>query len=85
MIPGRIEGTTQVLGAPKDWNAERDGPCGGLPIRVERIDEGRMMISSAWFPTAEELLLLQAGAPVILRVRAHSHPVVALGVGKAPE
>lgn len=74
-----IAGRTRVFGAPKDWNADRDGPCGGLPIR----DEGSLMISE-WRPSEIELEHLKLGAPIQLGVVGTVHPVVSLGVGAAP-
>jgi hypothetical protein len=86
MIPGRIQGATSQLTPPENWTAA-DGPCSGLAIREEVIGETAFM-TSAWFPTPAELLLLQAGAPVILRISgrlaSRGHPVVGLGVGMAP-
>lgn len=79
---GRIEGATRMLGAPADWNAERDGPCLGLPIRDEMRGD-LLHMTSAWFPTAAELALLQAGAPVHLVVIGAGHPPVWVGVGEA--
>ena len=35
MIAARINGTSNVLKAPRGWNEERDGRCNPLAIRVE--------------------------------------------------
>lgn len=32
VLPIKTGITTAVLGAPKDWDEEADGPCIGLPI-----------------------------------------------------
>lgn len=80
MHTGRIEGTTRVLGAPFDWDPKVNGHCGGLAIRDEITTAGQGM-RSAWFPTAEEIDLIKAGAPVHLFVIGVVHPPVALSVG----
>jgi hypothetical protein len=67
MHPGRIQGATRTLGAPRDWDATKNGPCGGLPIRDERTHAGQGMIS-AWFPTNEEIERMKEGAPIYLTV-----------------
>ena len=41
-------------------------------------------MASAWQPTAEELALLNAGEPIILRVYGTAHPPVMLSVGDGP-
>lgn len=80
MIPARIEGCTRALGAPKGWNPETDGHCGMLPIRDELRDDMPIMLS-AWEPTPAELVALNAGAKVLLRVVGQGHPPVMLYVG----
>jgi len=80
---GRIENCTRTLGQPIGWNAERDGPCVGLPIRDEMHGGSRCMVS-AWIPTPDELAALVAGAPIYLRVIGTSHPPVCVYVGEAP-
>jgi hypothetical protein len=80
MIPGRIAGATRVLGVPTGWDKDRDGPCGGLPVR-----DGVTGMESAWFPTSEEIAAIVAGAPVILEIVGRGHPPVMLSVGEKPE
>ena len=81
---GNIEGATITLGAPKNWDEERDGKCLGLPIRQEVVNGSLPAMTSAWLPTPEELARLNAGAPVLLRVIAIAHPPVMLDVGQIP-
>ena len=81
---GSIEGATTTLGAPRDWDEERDGKCMDLPIRQEVINGSLPALTSAWLPTPEELAKLNAGAPVLLRIIAMSHPPVMLDVGEVP-
>lgn len=79
MISRRILNATHVLGPPKDWDAEKMGPCCRLSVRVV---DGRC--ESAWEPTPEELAALNAGASVILSV-VGGQPPVALYVEHAPD
>lgn len=80
MIPGRILNATRVLGAPVDWDAERDGPCCGLPVRLE-LAGGLPTMVSAWQPTPAEIAAIVQGSPVYLRVVGGSHPPVMLWAG----
>lgn len=81
---GKVEGANGLLGAPENWNKERDGPCLGLPIRLEVINGTLPAMTSAWYPTPEEIGKIVLGAPVLLRVIAESHPPVMLDVGEYP-
>jgi len=83
MRPGRIEGTTRVFGKPADWDDEK-GVCGGLPVRDEMTEVGPSM-TSAWFPTVEEIAAIAAGAPVYLEVLGTVHPPVMVTVGEPPK
>lgn len=71
MILRRIAGATHNLGAPKDWNPEVDGTCGVLPVRM--VDG---VCLSAWEPTPDELVMLNAGGSVILQVVGGQPPVM---------
>lgn len=81
MLPKRIDGFTRVFNAPQDWNQERDGMCGVLPIRDTMCSDGRYMVSN-WEPTPAELAALNAGAGVQLWIRGSVHPVVSLTVSE---
>lgn len=81
---GTIDGATALLKAPKDWDKERDGECGDLAIRHEVVNGSLPALTSAWLPTAEELVKLNAGAPVLLRIIAMAHPPVMIDVGEVP-
>jgi hypothetical protein len=85
MLKKVIAGWNAAPGAPKNWNPERDGDCGALPIRVRTRTDG-MVISceSAWEPTPRELEMLNAGGQVILHVAGWQVPV-ALYVEPLPE
>ncbi len=82
MLIGHIDGASMVLGAPKDWNAERDGACSGLPVK-RVIEAGCPVYISAWIPTPDELAALANGAHVHLYVWGAQHPPVAVTVADA--
>ena len=71
MIPKRISGATHNLGPPKGWDAERDGKCGHLTVRVEGN-----LYSSAWEPTPDELVTLLNGGSIVLSVVGDQPPVM---------
>jgi hypothetical protein len=84
MMIGHIQNSTRTLGAPAGWDKDKDGPCGGLPIRDEETTAG-MGMTSAWFPTDDEIKRLKLGAPVHLTLLGGVHPPVAMSVGAADE
>jgi hypothetical protein len=80
MEPSEIAGKTHSLGAPRDWNEDKNGPCARLPVRAIQIEGGvGMMFESAWKPSPEEIAALQNGGQVILRTYG-VQPAVALYV-----
>jgi hypothetical protein len=83
-----IAGANANPGAPRDWDAERDGPCGKLPIRVTvKTSDGGcgkyppgsldriVSCESAWKPDKYELETLNAGGCVILYIAGWQVPV----------
>lgn len=81
MISGRIEGATRTLGKSQGYN--------GLAIRDETIPtmtDGPKtpVMTSAWFPTPDELERLRSGAPIYLQIVGAGHPPVLLTVGPTP-
>lgn len=85
MIPAKIPGHTNVLGAPAGWDEAKDGPCGALYVRVTRsTEDGSLRFTSAWEPTPEELIRLLRGAKVYLDV-VGGQPPVWLEVGPEAE
>lgn len=79
---GVIEGANLTLGAPKGWDHETDGRCDALEVRVNIRHPPSM--TSAWFPTPDEIERIKRGAPVLLEIVSASHPPVALTVGDVP-
>lgn len=77
MIPARISGCTRALGAPVGWTPETSGPCCGLPIRDE-VNGDMPYMTSAWEPTPAELVALNNGGKVYLRVVGTGHPPVSV-------
>lgn len=77
---GRINGATRTFVRPDDWDEAVHGPCDPLAIRDEVID-GLPCMTSAWFPTDEQLQRMCEGAPLYLTEVGHTHSIVALGVG----
>lgn len=84
MHVGRIADASNVLGAPKDWDKQKQGPCGSLPVRVEMTSAGPSM-KSAWYPTPAEIERIARGAPIYLTIIGATHPPVAMSVGSAPD
>ncbi len=84
MIMGRIRGATRVLGKPAKWDETNpDQDCSALAIVDISPEQGGPQMVSAWFPTPDEMALLQAGQPVYLSIFGTVHPPVALWVPKA--
>lgn len=80
MMIGRISGATRILGQSQGYL--------GLPIRDENeIVNGdhTPCMTTAWEPTPDELVRLNAGASVYLRVLGVAHPPVTIEVGEIPE
>ena len=69
MNPIRLPGD-RLLGKPKNWNEERDGKCGQLPVL---IDNGCFI--SVWKPTDEERLRIATGANIALSIVGGQPPV----------
>jgi hypothetical protein len=73
----KTQHTNMVLGAPKDWDEERDGTCVGLPIH---IDLERGVMYSFWQPSEQDIANILAGVPIRLSVFGSGHPPVAIAV-----
>lgn len=72
MIAKRIADANLDLGAPKGWDAEKDGSCHALAVR--KVEDN--VYQSAWEPTPTELAALNAGALVVLSVVGGQPPVM---------
>ncbi len=76
-----IEGMTRDLTKPSDWDEQRDGTCGSLPIRDQDFLFGNGMVSN-WKPSALDLEVLNAGGVIQLVVCGTVHPPVSITVQK---
>lgn len=72
---------SRPLGAPRDWDQERDGACSVLPV-ADVVDEqsGLNFMYSVWRPTTEQLAALNNGGAVRLGIGGRVHPVVNMAV-----
>lgn len=73
MNPVRFPGYNINYGAPRNWNPERDGPCGVLPV----LEEGRNHIS-VWKPNDEERAKIAAGANIAVNCVGVQIPIAVL-------
>lgn len=80
MNPSKIQGANAALGAPEDWDADKQGECATLPVRIN-AEAGT--IESAWEPSDEEKAAIAAGRPVILTIWGRLHPPVSVNVEAA--
>lgn len=74
MLIGRIRGSNFTYTAPPGMDN-----CQDLHVRVDEAD-GVRTITSAWYPTPDELARLRDGQPIHLHVYGSGHPVVAMSV-----
>jgi hypothetical protein len=71
---------TLYMGAPREWNEERDGPCGALSIQDKRRAAIPSM-ESCWEPEGFEGHLLAMGfADIRLGIISNVHPPVYMTV-----
>ena len=78
---GRIEKATRVIGTSQGYL--------GLPVRDEFINctvngANTPCMVTAWHPTPDELIAINAGAPVHVRIIGRAHPPIMVGVGSVP-
>jgi hypothetical protein len=78
----RVRGENADFSPPQDWDSEKDGNCGQLPIRREVGKGGRVYLYSNWKPNTHELAILNAGGVVEL-LCVGVQPPVAIGVTEA--
>ena len=64
MVAEQADGVTRSLGAPRDRNERPQGRCGHLAVRDEATTAGPAM-TSAYFPTLEEIERIRHGAPAL--------------------
>lgn len=79
MTPTKIEPCTRELGRPAG-TLEED--CSSLQISDVHDPIWGNVMRSAWVPSPEEREAIAKGAPIILQIVGHSHPVVLLMAGQ---
>ncbi len=72
MQPIDFKARNRMLGAPRNWDESRDGPCGALHVHHEEPDG--LAWTSCWRPTELELRILNDGGLVWLEVCSGSTP-----------
>jgi hypothetical protein len=75
MTPIKFEGANVLLTRPEDMTDEQ---CGALPALRDKDEDGLPFLLTAWQPTPEEILAIQAGAPIYLKVCGMGMPPVSL-------
>ena len=75
MNPIKTKSTNRVLGAPKNWDAAKNGECVGLPVL--RVDQAYY---SFWKPSLAERIAMLFGRPVMLGIFSGGHPPVSVNV-----
>ena len=71
--PINNEYTNKVLGAPENWDSEKDGECIGLPVQCDEE-----CYYSWWAVDWKNRLKILFGKPVRLTIFSVSHPPVSL-------
>lgn len=71
MIPGRINGANRKF-------IGTDDRMGDLPARRWQYADGRVALTSVWFPTTEEIEAITAGRPIYLTILTRTQPPVKL-------
>lgn len=84
MTPAKIQGQTHSFGAPKDWDAKKNGECLSLPVRVGEI-AGYPVVQSAWLPSRQELDALISGQAIVLSIFQDRQPVMSMHVERPAE
>ena len=74
MLVGRIRDSNMVYKGLKDMP-----DCQDLHVRVSQ-ENGQRVITSAWFPSPEEIRAMADGHAVHLTIYGSGHPVVSLSV-----
>ena len=82
MLSKHIRGATRIIGKSQGYN--------GLSVRDVTVNcsvggAGTPAMVTAWEPTPEELVALNNGAPVCVRLLGQSHPPILVDVGPEPE
>lgn len=75
MQPTVTRGATHNFQAPKNWDAEADGPCGDLQVRAEAFGDRQIVeLISTWKPSPGELAALNAGGVIEIGLCVTTQP-----------
>lgn len=82
MLIQMIEGATRVIGKAQGYI--------GLPLKDAKVDcpvagKDTPTMTTSWMPTPEELVVLNAGAPVYVTIYGTQHPPILVSTGPLPE
>lgn len=77
LTPIKTNMTNLTLGAPANWDEEKEDKCIGLPCH---FDNDAKVISSHWELTDEDRQKIADGALIKLEVFGQSHPPVAISI-----
>lgn len=80
MNPVKMADTNLLLGAPVDWDENKNGECVALPVKAHRDEHQNPIFQSAWEPSEEEKAIIAAGGRIILTVWGQMHPPVGLHI-----
>lgn len=69
-------GVTAIIGEDQGFEP--------LPIVVERLPEGNVVITTTWEPSVKELALLKQGHKIQLQVLTSQHPPVIMKISEKP-
>lgn len=72
--------TTNILGAPKNWDPAKDGECLGLPVCYTETKGVQPQMFSWWKPRLKDRFLIALGVPIRFSVIGLSHPPVCLEI-----
>lgn len=76
MTPRQHKTSNRVLGAPKGVPIEE---CAPLPI-TDTTMNGDPAVASFWYPSIEELAMLNVGKGVCVVIAGITHPPISVGV-----
>lgn len=84
MHPGRIANANVTYTEPEGWDRSKHGVCWAIHAKRTPVGNGHH-ITTAWFPTLQELHAMYNGAPVYLTLCTSTQPATKLEVGKPAE
>jgi len=76
MHPIRLADETRYIGPPEGWT---ENECSFLSIYDHEVDGHNVMVS-AWMPSQEDIIKINAGEPIYLHIYGTRHPVVGFSV-----